>query len=86
MGIDRIEAVNLVELSLMKKRSPIYAILLAIYPIIDLYSLLPGGVPLNTVFRPLCLQLLVTALIFWFFYSRQRDVLRAGFLTGIAMF
>ena len=70
----------------MKRTFPIYALLLAIYPIIDLYSLLPGGVQLITVIRPLILQVLTTALLFWFFYSRPRNVLRAGFLAGIAMF
>lgn len=70
----------------MKQTFPIYTLLLAIYPILDLYSLRPGGVPLLTIFRPLFLQTLVTSLVFLLLYFRQKDRLRAGFLAGIVMF
>lgn len=70
----------------MKQTFPIYALLLAIYPIIDLYSLLPGGVPPVTVLRPLFLQMVVTLLIFLLFYLRRNDTLHAGFLAGFTMF
>ena len=70
----------------MKNTVPISAVLFAIYPIVDLYALLPGGVQPITIIRPLCIQVLITASLFLFFYSRQRNMLRAGFLAGFAMF
>ena len=70
----------------MRTTIPMYAILLGIYPVIDLYSLLPGGVPLFTVVRPLFIQVLISLLVFLLFYLRRRDVLQAGFLAGITVF
>lgn len=70
----------------MRNLTPVYAILLGIYPVIDLYSLLPGGVPLFTIVRPLFLQVLISLFVFLLFYLRRRDVLQAGFLAGITVF
>lgn len=68
------------------KRLPFYAILLAIYPVIDLYSLLPGGVPGYTVIRPIMIQVLIATVLFALFYYKRRDLQRAGVLTGVAVF
>ncbi len=70
----------------MKKTYPFYTLLLAVYPVVDLYALLPGGVQPLTIVRPIFIQILITIFLFWLFYSRQKDMLRAGLLAGFAIF
>ena len=56
----------------MKKTFPVYALLLAIYPVIDLYSLQPGGIQPLTIIRPIIIQILITVILFGLFYIRQK--------------
>jgi len=70
----------------MKKQLVIYPFLLAIYPVIALYSRLPGGLQPNTLVRPILVQLLLTAIALGLFYLAFKDFQRASLLAGLTIF
>jgi len=47
---------------------------------------MPGIIPFNSVVRPIFTQILLTALVFFMLYYKNKDIHRASFLAGFAMF
>ena len=70
----------------MKKQIPLHPFLLAVYPIVTLFSRLPGGLELGSLIRPIFLQLLLTTVVLLLFYWRPKNLLRAGLLTTFIVF
>jgi hypothetical protein len=70
----------------MKKQILIHPFLLTIYPIVTLFSRLPGGLEPSSIIRPVLLQLLLTVVVLFLFYWRHKNLLRAGLLTTFSVF
>ena len=70
----------------MKKQFIIYPYLLAIYPVIALFSRLPGGLQPITLAKPIFVQLLLAAIALGLFYLKPKDLQRASLLAALTVF
>ena len=70
----------------MKKQFLLHPFLLTIYPIITLYSRLPGGLEPISLIRPILLQLLLTSVVLLLLYWRTKNLLRASLVTTFSVF
>ena len=70
----------------MKKQFIIYPFLLAIYPVLALFSRLPGGLQLITVVRPILVQLLLATIALGLFYLKPKNLQRASLLAALTIF
>jgi len=70
----------------LKRPSPYYAILFAIYPVITLYARLPGGVLFSTTVRTFFIQIAVTIALYVILFFAYKNILRAGLVAGFTIF
>jgi len=70
----------------MKRQTVFYPFLLAIYPVIALFSRLPGGLQSTTLIRPVIVQLLLVAIALGLFSLILKDLQRASLLAALTIF
>lgn len=70
----------------MKNKIVFYPFLLAIYPVVALFSRLPGGLQPITLIRPVFLQFLLAAIAIGLFYLRYKNLQRANLLAALTIF
>jgi len=70
----------------MKNKIPLYPFLLALYPILTLYSRNPGEIPGATVIRPAVMALLVTAFIIGLLVIFFKNKYKAYFIAALIVF
>ena len=70
----------------MKRQIIFYPFLLAIYPVVALFSRLPGGLQPITLIRPVFIQLLLAGIALALFYLKPKDLQRASLLAALTVF
>jgi hypothetical protein len=70
----------------MKKTIPVYPFLIALYPIVTLYSRNPGEIPAQVILRPIIAALLITGVFMAIMIIAFRDPLKAAFISAIVVF
>jgi len=69
----------------MKRTLVVHPFLFAVYSVLGIYSQNASQVPLNWLFRPLCILFLIAVLVYWFFNNRFRDPEYAGWVTTMVI-
>jgi hypothetical protein len=70
----------------MKKPIAVYPFLIALYPIITLYSRNPGEIPAQDVLRPIVAAILLTGSLIALMTLAFKDILKAAFISALAIF
>ena len=67
------------------KKKSFYPFLFAIYPLLGLYALLPGGLKIVSLFRPILILLGMTFLLRWLYKIKLKEIERANLLTAFTI-
>jgi hypothetical protein len=70
----------------MKKPMIFYPFILAIYPILGLYSQNPGTLMIDSIFRPIVVAIILTGLATFLFHLHTRDWQHAALLSALTIF
>jgi hypothetical protein len=70
----------------MKKTIPVYPFLIALYPIVTLYSRNPGEIQTQVILRPIIAVLLIAGIFMAILNFAFKDALKAAFISTIVLF